>query len=179
MDHLFTIWTIRLAVVCLYSVLILRQILPNQTFRFGKSTVEVLAKYVWLAGAFLSVVHTLCAFGFFHDWSHRLAVEDTARQTDDLLGFRFGGGLYFNYLFVAIWTVDSLWWIANPESYETRSSWIGFAVIGYLLFIAINGTTVFESGISRWGGVALLMTLVTCTLLKKIRSRNSFSNHKT
>lgn len=171
MDHLLTIWTIRVAVVCLYFVLILRQVLPAETFRFGKSNVVMFAKYVWLIGAVLSVVHTLCAFGFFHDWSHRIALEDTARQTGDLLGFRFGGGLYFNYFFVAIWTVDSLWWIANSESYETRSSWIGVAVIGYLLFIAINGTAVFESGISRWGGVALLMTLVTCSLRKNFRSK--------
>lgn len=173
MNHALTIWTIRLAVICLYSVLILRQVLPDEPFKTGKRLVVQVAKAIWLTGAILSVVHTLCAFGFFHHWSHVAALEDTARQTDELLGFRFGGGLYFNYVFVALWAVDSVWWIANSESYESRSRWIGFGMVGYLLFIAINGTAVFESGISRWGGVVLLLTLVTCTLRKTFGSKNN------
>ena len=140
----------------------------------GKRLVVEVAKAIWLTGAILSVVHTLCAFGFFHHWSHIAAVEDTARQTDELLGFRFGGGLYFNYVFVALWLRQTPFGGSQTVSHMNLDlGVIGICVVGYLLFIAINGTAVFESGISRWGGVVLLLTLVTCTLSKTFGSKNN------
>ena len=51
------------------------------------------------AGCAVFITHVASAFAFYHHWSHSAAYEGTARQTAQLTGWNWGGGLYVNYLF--------------------------------------------------------------------------------
>src|SRR5438093_12395347 len=51
----------------------------------------------WLnsVGCTAFLAHVASAFQFYHDWSHSAAYADTARQTEELFGWNWGGGIYF------------------------------------------------------------------------------------
>ena len=162
MPQEMTIWTIQLAVLCQFSVLVGTQFQHQTQLSKGGLDWEWLAearwlKWIWLCGGGLALCHMVCAFHFVHHWSHGLAIQATADQTEQLLGIRLGGGVYFNYLFVITWLLDSAWWSVFPLSYAQRPTWIQYAIGGYLLFITLNGTMVFAAGLSRWGTLLLLL----------------------
>ncbi len=115
---------------------------------------RVLARPAWTAGCLLYLAHVYGAFEFFHDWSHRVAYAETARQTAELFDFDWGGGLYFNYLFTAMWVVDVVWWWIGPSHYENRPRWMTAFVHAFLAFMFFNGAVVFATGFSRWVGAA-------------------------
>lgn len=150
LEHALTIWSIRIAVVCLFTYLIF------QPRPFAPRHISRPLIWVWNIGALLSLLHLLFAMGFVHQWSHQLAWEDTAQQTDEFMGVRVGAGIYFNYLFVGIWVFDAIWQWGWTASYHRRYRWAGRLIIGYLLFIAFNGAVVFESGLIRWVTLILL-----------------------
>jgi hypothetical protein len=69
------------------------------------------ARLAWTAACLLLVVHAALAFHFYHGWSHAAAYRDTARQTSEVFGYDWGGGLYVNYLLIAAWALDvGYWW---------------------------------------------------------------------
>src|SRR6185503_10143401 len=84
------------------------------------------------------------------------AYLDTAKQTQEKIGFAFGGGIYFSYLFLALWVADVAWRWLSPAS---RPLWLDGPLHAYMFFIAFNGAIVFEGGISRWAGI------IACLLL--------------
>src|SRR4029079_17504189 len=61
------------------------------------------ARWLWTGGCAIYLVHMACAFGLIHNWSHADAYRHTAERTAELVGFDWGGGLYFNHLFTAVW----------------------------------------------------------------------------
>jgi hypothetical protein len=67
------------------------------------------ARLVWTSGFWFYLTHVAAAFHFRHHWSHALAYEQTARQTAEPFGASWGGGLYFNYAFTAVWALDVIW----------------------------------------------------------------------
>ena len=76
---------------------------------------------------------------------------------------RFGEGIYFSYLFLILWVLDviAMWvWSAAkssaPRPMVAAMQWILHA---YLFFIAFNGAIVFESGPTRWAGIAACLLL--------------------
>src|SRR5687767_9943408 len=71
------------------------------------------ARVVWTVGCVLFLAHVACAFHFAHGWSHADAYRQTARQTRELFGLDWGGGLYLNYLFTLAWVVDAGYWWAG------------------------------------------------------------------
>jgi hypothetical protein len=117
------------------------------------------ANLFWTLGFFAYLVHLWAAFEYFHHWSHAAAVADTARQTRELVGFEFGGGVWANYLFTIVWGADVFWRWMRPESFGRRPRWMNRLVHGFLSFIAFNATVVFATGVSRWIGI------VGCALL--------------
>lgn len=118
-----------------------------------------LARGVWTLGCACFFVHVACAFGFYHGWSHAAAYRETARQTAELTGVRWGGGLYLNYLFAAVWLADVAWcWLA-PASYLRRSALIGIGGQSFFLFMIVNGTIVFGHGAVRVLGVLICAAL--------------------
>src|SRR5262245_23179114 len=75
---------------------------------------ERLARWLWTLGCAAYLGHVLAAFHFYHHWSHAAASRETARQTTETIGITWAGGIYFNYLFTALWLADVVWWWANP-----------------------------------------------------------------
>src|SRR5262245_41403779 len=61
---------------------------------------------LWTAACVLLWIHVGCAFQFDHQWSHAAAFAHTARQTAQVTGLDWGGGIYFNYLLMFLWAGD-------------------------------------------------------------------------
>lgn len=152
-------WTVRLGVVCFAVVLggwAAGQTGPQADRRL---------RLVWTCGWFLFILHMLAAFHFQHHWSHAEAVADTAKQTGELIGWEFGGGVYFNYLFLLVWAVDVvLWWLGQQSAIWYRA-WRK-VILAYLIFLAFNGVVVFKSGWIRWTGVAATFILLGIWLVR-------------
>jgi hypothetical protein len=152
--ELLTRWTIRLALALYVTGIVLR------VRARGRRSWLVLARLTWVAGCAFFFVHVGCAFQFFHAWSHRAAYEATARQTAEVVGLAWGGGLYVNYVFAGVWAADACWWLFWPGSYQTRSHVIEVAVQGFLGFVAFNATVLFGAGALRWTGLTTALLLV-------------------
>src|SRR5258705_2442126 len=79
------------------------------------------ARVVWSVACISLVAHFICAFQYYHGWSHAAAYRDTARQTDELFGLNWGGGLFINYALLIAWIVDiGWWWRGGVESFPQR-----------------------------------------------------------
>jgi hypothetical protein len=118
------------------------------------------ARWAWTFGCVCFLIHVVCAFAYFHDWSHTAALRDTARQTAAMTGWNWGGGLYFNYIFAAAWLMDVLWWWLAPASFAQRSSRLNGIWHGFFFFMVVNGAVVFVHGPMRWFGIALCSIVV-------------------
>jgi hypothetical protein len=169
---LLTRWTIRIALALYVATLLLRLTSSGHMRRLQ------LARLAWTAGCIAFLIHIACAFHFVHHWSHAAAYADTARQTADVVGWNWGGGLYFNYLFGLVWIADVFWWWVDADSYLTRSRWIEWLVQGSLAFIAFNSTVVFGVGSIRWVGLAATVLLVA-VWLGTVRATSARQNEPT
>jgi len=121
---------------------------------------EGLARLAWSAGAAFLVAHTLLAFQLRHAWSHAAALRHTALQTEAVIGLDWGGGLYVNYAFAALWVAEAAsWWVA-PARYRQRSALRRRLVRGLFLFMFANGAIVFARGAVRvLGALAISVVL--------------------
>lgn len=202
MGDLLIAWTIRLALVCFLLALIMWALEgwyrsksgTDEPTRAGGSLVGCAswqsgARWLWTFGFLFFVGHVFAAFQFHFSWSQQQAFAETARQTRELLGVDFAGGLLFNYFFLIAWLTDLavLWWYRRRSEDRTgadirlskRSAWPRWykwprrLVVAYLLFIAFNGTVVFKSGWLRWTGVAACLLLMVA-YLPKIRAQLFF-----
>ena len=64
------------------------------------------ARGLWTAGVALALIHAVVAFDVAYEWSHEAARMDTARRTAAVTGVGWGGGIFVNYLFLALWVAD-------------------------------------------------------------------------
>jgi hypothetical protein len=102
-----------------------------------------LARLAWSLGALANLGHVLLAFHLFHEWNNAKAQAAIARQTYEQVGWEWNGGIFVNYAFCALWSIDAaFWWIA-PNWYLSRSSWLNDAVQFTCLFMFANATVVF------------------------------------
>ena len=114
---------------------------------------------VWLLGASAYLAHVAAAFAIHHDWSHAAAYAYTAARTDALIGLPWGGGLWVNYAFTAIWVGEGLWWQLCPAHYARRAGiWTPF-IRGTFLFMIVNGAVIFVEGPRRLLGIGVLVAL--------------------
>jgi hypothetical protein len=128
---LLTTWTARIAAALYLAALALMVTGPWHRFRA-----------VYTIGLLLYLVHVGAAFTFFYQWSHAVALAETARQTRLLFGVDAAAGLYLNYAFTVLWSCDGLSaWVA-PEHYRTRARAGNVALHAFLLFMVLNGTVV-------------------------------------
>ncbi len=111
------------------------------------------SRIAWTIGCAFYLSHVAAAFQFEHHWSHSAAYDATARQTAEVFGLRWGGGLYFNYLLTILWIAESIWW--------TRSR----ALQWFFAFMFFNATIVFGSAFARWSGIVSIIAIlaVYCT----------------
>ena len=147
-------WTIRLAGI--FYFIALAQMIRRRP-----------ARLYWTIGCALYLAHAAAAFQYAYHWSHATAVQDTARQTEALFGVNWGGGIWFNYAFTAIWTADALWWLIAPKTRAARPRWLNAAVHSYLAFMFINGAIVFPQGPARWIAAAMAAALVLLSVSVK------------
>ena len=136
----------------------------GETVKTAKRAGEPDPSARWLSsvGCAAFLAHVACAFQFYHGWSHSTAYSDTARRTAELFGWRWGGGIYFNYLFVLLWTSDVAWGWAKPASYQNRRGWSIWIVRGFFGLMILNGAVVFARGALRGYGLILCLTLAVC-----------------
>jgi hypothetical protein len=154
-----TLWTIRIACL-LYAAALACWI----------ARWNAVARVIWTAAFLAYAAHVTAAFALVHDWSQAAAYRETARQTAAMFGWNWGGGLYFNYAFTAIWAVDVVW-IWNTESYQTRSAWIGRAIHIFIAFMFFNGAIVFAHGATRWISLAGAFALLAFRRLKDFEAK--------
>ena len=130
-------------------------------FAFGKrSSWDSITRIAWTAGCLSLLVHLASAFQFYHNWSQASAYYETARQTREVVGLHWGGGLIINYAVQGLWIVDIFWWWkAGLDSYRTRPWPLVIAWHSFLIFIIFNATVVFKDGIVRWAGLATIITI--------------------
>ena len=89
--------------------------------------------------------------------SHAAALRDTARQTEALVGWAFGGGLFVNYFFLALWAFEAGWWWLAPASYRGRRRRFDQGVCAFFLLMFLNGAVVFAHGPLRLLGAAAVL----------------------
>ena len=146
------VWSIRIALLCYVFALTLR-------LSSSQDSAQRLARFFWTLGLLAYLAHVICAFHFHHAWSHTAAYEATARDTARLLGWGWGGGLYFSYAFTIVWLVDVLWWCRGLEAYTHRPRVVDIGIQAFLGFMAFNGAVVFASGPTRWIGIGCCVLL--------------------
>ena len=160
-----TLNTVRIALVC-YAIVVGFLLAGCRSRRWRN-----LMRPLWTIGCIAIVAHVVAAFHYTHHWSQQDAIQSTARKTEQLIGWAFGEGLYFNYLFLLVWIADVLFWWLRPERYETRPAWVEYGIHGYLLFIAFNGAIIFESGVTRIGGIVAIVIFAVILLRRWLASR--------
>jgi len=134
----------------------------------GRRRWDELARMAWTVGCASLLVHVACAFHYYHDWSQAAAYRETARQTAEVTGMDWGGGLFINYALMIGWVVDAAWWWRGLDVYRNRPRWLGAAWQGFLIFIIFNATVVFKTGPLRWIGLGLCLWLVFLWLLVSV-----------
>lgn len=113
--------------------------------------------WAFAAGAALAVAHTLLSFDLVYHWNHAAAVRATAEQTRALYGIEAGWGLYVNYLFLAVWIGDVLWWRAAPEA--VRPAAATWTLRAFYMVIVFNGALVFAAGLRKILGLLMVSWL--------------------
>ena len=109
-----------------------------------------LARGLWTGAWLCMLLHVLTAFHLVHHWDHAAAYSETARQTAEVVGLNWGGGIYINYLFLLLWGLDVCWWWrAGVDGYESRPRSANIAIQSFLAFIVFNGAVVFASPFTR------------------------------
>jgi len=129
-------------------------------------------RLAWTTGCGALIVHMICAFQFYHSWSHQSAYMETARQTAAVVAINWGGGLFINYALAMLWTTDVVWWwFAGLSSYRRRPWLLTLLWHGFLIFIIFNATVVFKDGVTRWIGLLVSLTLcLSWVLINRQRS---------
>ena len=126
------------------------------TLYIGEGTSKVSRSLATL-GLALLIEHVLIAFHLTHDWSHQSAFE----HTEAVSGYGFG--IWVNYAFVLLWTIDVLWQWLHVASYLRRPNWLAIGVQVFYAFIMFNATVVYGHDVVRW--VATMLFLLLAFLL--------------
>ena len=129
------------------------------------------ARGSWTAGIALALVHVVLAFELIYSWDHGAAVAATAQQAADRFGWGWRGGIYVNYVFLALWLGDVGWWWLAPASRAARPSGLETARLALFAFMFVNGAVIFASGIGRMVGVAAVSLALLSFLTKRTTHR--------
>ncbi|MCC7185205.1 MAG: hypothetical protein IT185_03110 [Acidobacteria bacterium] len=111
-------------------------------------------------GIVLTGAHILLALGVVYDWDHARAARITAERAAEVYGVAWPLSLYVNYLFLAWWLIDTLWWWRATSSFLMRAPLIDWAWRLTAFTMVINGAVIFASPAGRIAGVPLTAALV-------------------
>ena len=118
------------------------------------------AWWTYSAGALLCAIHIAIAMGVAHGWSHDAAIAATARQTMAIYGLNWGGGVYVNYAFVAVWLFDAWRWRQQAFRGARRADAVTWAIRGFFLIVVLNAAVIFATGPRRLAGAVLVAWLL-------------------
>lgn len=107
----------------------------------------------WTGGCLCYLAHVVAAFQFHHDWSHPAAQGHTAAVTASVVGWNWGGGIWFNHLFTLLWVGDAGWMWVGPDAWLARSRTITYGLQAFFFFMIFNAAVVFADGPVRWFGL--------------------------
>lgn len=125
----------------------------------GRTAAPWAAPLSW-TGLALLIVHIILAYAVRHGWSHEAAVRATAQQTAAVYGLGWGGGIYVNFLFAAVWAIDAWQWHGSPARAAARPPAIRSALRIFYGVIIANGAVVFVPGPRRFLGLAGVVALL-------------------
>jgi hypothetical protein len=120
---------------------------------------QAYARWFSTLGCFAFLAHVGFAFHFYHEWSHARAYAETARQTAEVAGWRWGGGLFINYGFGLLWLAEVVAWWCDRKRYSSRAAAMNWSVRAIFLFMIFNGAVVFVRGPVRGFGLVLCLVL--------------------
>jgi hypothetical protein len=126
----------------------------------GRGSPPAWAWPAFAAGAVLCAVHVTLAMWLAHGWSHDSAVAATARQTNAVYGLDWGGGVFANYAFVAVWAFDAWRWRPRADRPGTGSDALTWTTRVFFLIMILNGAVIFVAGPRRMLGAALVAALL-------------------
>jgi hypothetical protein len=115
--------------------------------------------WAFSAGALLCVVHVTIAMATRYGWSHEAALVATARQTSAVYGLNWGGGLYVNYVFVAVWLHEVWRWRRGPSG-AGRAPFAAWTTRAFFFVIILNGAVIFAGGARRLVGGLIVLWLL-------------------
>jgi len=125
------------------------------------------------AGYLVFALHVVLAFALVHDWSHARAREATARETAEVLGVEHGSGIWWNYVFLAAWTLDTAAWRLAPR-FRARRRWLRAAWHAFFAFLAFFSTAVFGSSpvrVAAWSVIASTPLLLVARARLRARTK--------
>lgn len=162
-SELLIVWSVRLGLIAYVMSL------AESMWAMGSNRGRV----TWTVGGLACLAHILLAMHFQHDWRLAAAYAETARQTREIIGLDWGGGIYINFLFAAVWLADAAWWWCSPASRAARGKWLSWAIHGFLAFIIFNATVVFKTGPLRWTALAACLALIMMAAIAVNRARQA------
>jgi hypothetical protein len=137
---------------------------------------ESRARGVFTLGALALLLHTGLALHLRHAWSQGDAMREIARQTAEVTGLAFGGGLVVNYAFLAFWLAEAFAWWRPSARYRGRPPGLRWASRAVFLFMFVNGAVVFGHGPVRvFGTLALLAVCVSWYRGRPVPQREGLS----
>jgi hypothetical protein len=129
---------------------------------------DKLARTIWTGALALMLVHVWLAFQLVYGWDHDRAVTETARRTAEAVGTAWRGAIYVNYVFLAIWIADAWWWWANRAAHAARSRGFETARAALFVFMFVNASIVFASGLNRViGSVSIAAVLLAAFVSRR------------
>jgi len=141
-------------------------------FALRRIDLDKWTRLLWTIGCIALLAHFASAFHFYHAWSHSSAYVETARQTNEVFGLNWGGGVFVNYAVALLWTGDvASWWLGGIDYYRRRPLWLTLIWHGFLIFIIFNGTVVFAHGSTRAIGLVISLILFLSWIFIFIRQR--------
>jgi hypothetical protein len=124
-----------------------------------KPGLQSFSRWAWTIACLSLLVHVAFAYHFYHGWSQDSAYRETARQTAEVTGLNWGGGLYFNYGLMALWVADVGWWWRGLEAHRLRPLTVSVIWHAFVFFMIFNATVVFGRGALRVVGLVLCLGL--------------------
>lgn len=111
-------------------------------------------------GVALGTAHTLLALGVAYSWDHARAVTVTAERAAEVYGVAWPGSLYVNYVFLAWWLADTIWWWRSPLTFLHRAWPIDWVWRLTVFTMVVNGAVIFASPAGRIAGIPLVAVLL-------------------
>ena len=119
------------------------------------------ARRVWTFSLVLMFLHAIVAFDVGYGGSFEVAVAETARQTKAVTGIDWGGGFFLNFLFLAAWLVDAVWWWVTPLAYSRRPAILERGRLAFFVFMFFNGAVLFAGPVARTIGIPAVAAVST------------------